>query len=111
MRELTYFQAMSMGVGKSQAMTITRAIFHTGLWWPLWWGWVKVSQWGVAWSILFKFLNLANSFYMIIFWDLARNVARGTPSSDRDQVKLALWVVVMFILMELAHIWASLNGP
>ena len=93
--------------GKSQAMTVTRALIHTALWWPLWWGWLKVSPWGIAWSTIFKFLNMANSFYMIIFWALARSIAKGAPMSERDQVKLALWVLLVFILMEF-FIWADL---
>lgn len=69
-----------------------------------------MSPWGVAWSVIFKFLNLANSFYMVLYWAMARAVATGTPMGDVAQVKLALWVLFIFILMEL-FIWVPMIWP
>ena len=68
---------------------------------------MKLAPMGVAWSVVLKFLNLANSFYMVIYWAMARSVAMGTPMVDVGQVKLALWVLFTFILMEL-FIWVPL---
>ena len=107
MRILTQIQAMDEMDGKSQSMIVTRAIIHTALWWPLWMGWVRLAPMGVAWSVIFKFLNEVNTFYMVIYWAVARSIAIGSPMSDRDQVKLALWVLFCFILMEF-FTWAPL---
>ena len=103
-------------------MIITRAILHTALYHPLWWLFQEYP------SPFMKFLNLANQFYMILYWLSARNKAVEaikinteaygkagqtieTPSETHniESIKLALITLAIMFLMELAIILTALT--
>lgn len=109
MRVLTDFFMMTEIFGYSHRMIITRALIHTGLWWPLWW----LSQWvqGPLGATLGKLIFYINNFYMAMFWFLIYSIAKGNDPSRRDMVKyLAFWLAI-HVLLELPFLMSQFSWP
>ena len=92
--------------GYSHRTIITRALFHTAMWWPCWW----LSQWvrGPLAMTLGKLTFYTNNFYMALFWYFIHSIAKGTEPTPKDTVKyLAFWLTI-HILIEIPLILSSI---
>ena len=84
----------------SHRMIIIRGIFHTALYWPLWWTnlWIMSHQPPGLGTVMGKFIFYSNLFYMLINWFL---IANRKPEVDRDTVKFSLFIIFILVIMEL----------
>lgn len=96
-------------MGYSHRAIITRALFHTAMWWPCWW----LSQWvkGPLTMTMGKLIFYMNDFFMVLFWFLIYSIAKGKEPEPREVViYLAFWLAI-HILMEIPFLLSQLTRP
>jgi hypothetical protein len=81
----------------------------TGAWWPLL-NLIKVTRNPYLLGLL-KFIFYLDNFGMLLSWVSARALAQGEEPDLEELVKMATWILLVLILMEipiiLSAIWSG----
>ncbi len=105
MRELTIFLVVTVSKGNYHRVLVT-VFICTSAWWPLL-NIIKATRGPYVLGLL-KFVFYLVNFGMLLGWYSLRAMALGADPELRALVKLSLFILVVFIIMEIPIILSQL---